>query len=177
MRIWNAFFLWMIHCPFIIAFAFRRQVQTFSQRWQWLHKRCHSYGKYQNVSVCLFIWKSIGVKKMNHSIFSSKQGNTERENYILTQSPLKETVADLWRLLKDYNSSTIVMLNQTSVDQVQYFSDFTQNSFYSNFILLCFWHMKMYHNFNNDNFYTLKDKYSLNTIFYNIFLKIIFGRR
>ena len=74
---------------------------------------------------------------MNHSIFSSKQGNTERENYILTQSPLKETVADLWRLLKDYNSSTIVMLNQTSVDQVQYFSDFTQNSFYSNFILLC----------------------------------------
>ena len=40
------------------------------------------------------------------------------ENYILTQSPMKETVTDLWRLVKDYNSSTIVMLNHISHDQV-----------------------------------------------------------
>ena len=50
--------------------------------------------------------------------FALLQGNNERENYILTQSPLKETVVDLWRLLYDYNSSTIVMLNQISADQV-----------------------------------------------------------
>lgn len=49
----------------------------------------------------------------------SKQGNNERENYSLTQSPLKETVTDLWRLMKDYNVSTIVMLNQISDDQVK----------------------------------------------------------
>ena len=37
----------------------------------------------------------------------------------MTQSPLKETVADFWRLMNDYNSSTIVMLNQIALDQVQ----------------------------------------------------------
>ena len=53
------------------------------------------------------------------------QGYTEAEYYILTQSPLKETVADLWKLVSDYNSSTIVMLNQISTAQVPYFNDFT----------------------------------------------------
>ena len=47
------------------------------------------------------------------------QGYNEGENYILTQSPLKETVADLWRLVNENNSSTIVMLNKISHDQVQ----------------------------------------------------------
>ena len=42
----------------------------------------------------------------------------KEENYILTQSPLKETAVDLWRLVDDYNSSTIVMLNQIPTDQV-----------------------------------------------------------
>ena len=31
---------------------------------------------------------------------------------------MKETVADLWRLIYEYNSSTIVMLNQIQTDQV-----------------------------------------------------------
>ena len=50
--------------------------------------------------------------------FALLQGINKRENYILTQSPLKETVADLWRLVNDYNSSTLVMLNQIPTDQV-----------------------------------------------------------
>ena len=47
------------------------------------------------------------------------QGYNEGDNYILTQSPLRETVVDLWRLVNDYNSSTIVMLNKISHDQVK----------------------------------------------------------
>ena len=48
---------------------------------------------------------------------SSIQGINEGQNYILTQSPLKETVTDLWRLVNDYNS-TIVMLNQIPMHEV-----------------------------------------------------------
>ena len=57
--------------------------------------------------------------------FALLQGINKRENYILTQSPLKETVEDLWNLVKDYNSSTIVMLNQIPTDQVQTISSFS----------------------------------------------------
>ena len=46
------------------------------------------------------------------------QGYNEGDNYILTQSPLEETVVCFWRLIYDYNSSTIVMLNQIPTDQV-----------------------------------------------------------
>ena len=47
------------------------------------------------------------------------QGINVEEYYILTQSPLKETVADLWRLIYEYNTTTIVMLNQIPYDQVK----------------------------------------------------------
>ncbi len=35
---------------------------------------------------------------------------------ILTQMPLSETIFDFWRLVRDYNCSTVVMLNQASVE-------------------------------------------------------------
>ena len=57
------------------------------------------------------------LRKINNFIFLL-QGYNDKENYILTQSPLKETVADLWRLVNDYNSSAIVMLNQITRYQV-----------------------------------------------------------
>ena len=47
------------------------------------------------------------------------QGINVEEYYILTQSPLKETVADLWRLIYEYNTTIIVMLNQIPYDQVK----------------------------------------------------------
>ena len=34
-----------------------------------------------------------------------------------TQFPLRDTVADLWRLVNDYNSFTIAMLNQPDDEQ------------------------------------------------------------
>ncbi|XP_052775337.1 receptor-type tyrosine-protein phosphatase T-like isoform X2 [Mya arenaria] len=37
---------------------------------------------------------------------------TQRDAYIVTQMPLPNTVADFWRLLYDYHSDTVVMLNE-----------------------------------------------------------------
>ena len=36
-------------------------------------------------------------------------------NYIITQSPMKETIPDLWRLVNDYNCKIIVMLENAEV--------------------------------------------------------------
>ncbi|KAK3591264.1 hypothetical protein CHS0354_010629 [Potamilus streckersoni] len=39
-------------------------------------------------------------------------GYTQRDAYIVTQMPLPNTVADFWRMLYDYSSDTVVMLNE-----------------------------------------------------------------
>ena len=71
-----------------------------------------------SIRMSIFIGNSLmSLRRINYLIFLL-QGNNDRLNYILSQSPLKETVVDLWRLVNDYNSSTIVMLNQISTDQV-----------------------------------------------------------
>ncbi|XP_060083634.1 receptor-type tyrosine-protein phosphatase kappa-like [Ylistrum balloti] len=44
-----------------------------------------------------------------NAIFLS--GYTHRDAFIVTQMPLPNTVADFWRMLYDYNSNTVVMLN------------------------------------------------------------------
>ena len=36
----------------------------------------------------------------------------QRDAYIVTQMPMPNTVADFWRLLYDYHSDTVVMLNE-----------------------------------------------------------------
>ncbi|XP_064605996.1 receptor-type tyrosine-protein phosphatase alpha-like [Liolophura sinensis] len=43
-------------------------------------------------------------------------GYTHREAFLVTQMPLPSTVADFWRLLYDYQSDTVVMLNEFSRD-------------------------------------------------------------
>ena len=40
------------------------------------------------------------------------QGYTHRDRFIVTQMPLPKTVADFWRMLYDYNSNTVIMLNE-----------------------------------------------------------------
>ena len=40
------------------------------------------------------------------------QGYTHRDSFIVTQMPLPNTVADFWRMLYDYNSHTVIMLNE-----------------------------------------------------------------
>ncbi|XP_071120808.1 receptor-type tyrosine-protein phosphatase epsilon-like [Mytilus edulis] len=39
-------------------------------------------------------------------------GYTSRDRFIVTQMPLPKTVADFWRMLYDYNSNTVIMLNE-----------------------------------------------------------------
>ncbi|CAC5399120.1 Receptor-type tyrosine-protein phosphatase T,Tyrosine-protein phosphatase non-receptor type 22,Receptor-type tyrosine-protein phosphatase kappa,Receptor-type tyrosine-protein phosphatase F,Tyrosine-protein phosphatase 99A,Tyrosine-protein phosphatase Lar,Receptor-type tyrosine-protein phosphatase alpha,Receptor-type tyrosine-protein phosphatase epsilon,Receptor-type tyrosine-protein phosphatase gamma,Receptor-type tyrosine-protein phosphatase N2,Receptor-type tyrosine-protein phosphatase U,Receptor-type ty len=39
-------------------------------------------------------------------------GYTHRDRFIVTQMPLPKTVADFWRMLYDYNSNTVIMLNE-----------------------------------------------------------------
>ena len=40
------------------------------------------------------------------------QGYTQKDRFIVTQMPLPDTVVDFWRMLYDYNSDAIVMLNE-----------------------------------------------------------------
>ncbi|KAK3090599.1 hypothetical protein FSP39_012997, partial [Pinctada imbricata] len=39
-------------------------------------------------------------------------GYTHRDSFIVTQMPLHNTVADFWRMMYDYNSHTVIMLNE-----------------------------------------------------------------
>ena len=43
------------------------------------------------------------------------QGYKQRNAYILTQSPMTNTVVDLWRLLVDHRSVTVIMLDHNDV--------------------------------------------------------------
>ena len=40
------------------------------------------------------------------------QGYNDRNEFILTQHPLEDTIGDFWRLIWDYNIRTVVMLSQ-----------------------------------------------------------------
>ena len=43
------------------------------------------------------------------------QGINKTRSYIITQSPVKDTIADLWRMINDYNCKIIVMLESAGV--------------------------------------------------------------
>ena len=47
-----------------------------------------------------------------HDIVFIFQSYMQRDAYIVTQMPMPNTVADFWRLLYDYHSDTVVMLNE-----------------------------------------------------------------
>ena len=57
------------------------------------------------------------MKSLENDFSPNIQGFERARSYILTQSPLAEATADIWRLMNDTNSSTIIMLNQISGDQ------------------------------------------------------------
>lgn len=55
-------------------------------------------------------WKVIVFDKT--PCFLHLQGYTMKDRLFVTQMPLPNTVADFWRMLYDYNSDGIVMLNE-----------------------------------------------------------------
>ena len=52
---------------------------------------------------------------MHTRVHLPSQGYKERNAYIITQSPMTATVVDLWRLLNDHESRTVVMLDHSDV--------------------------------------------------------------
>lgn len=54
---------------------------------------------------------------------SYEQIGNQRQNVIMTQAPLPETIEDFWRLVFDYKCHTIIMLNEaTAEDRVLFFT-------------------------------------------------------
>ena len=47
-------------------------------------------------------------------MFALFQGYKERNAYIVAQSPMTSTVVDMWRLLYDHESHTVIMLDVES---------------------------------------------------------------
>ncbi len=48
------------------------------------------------------------------------QGYTKNDEYIITQHPMKSTVADFWRMVWDKNSMTLVLLSDTDEEVTLY---------------------------------------------------------
>lgn len=46
------------------------------------------------------------------------QSHKQPAAFVVTQHPLPNTVADFWRLVFDYNCSSVVMLNELDTAQV-----------------------------------------------------------
>lgn len=47
------------------------------------------------------------------------QSHKQPAAFVVTQHPLPNTVADFWRLVFDYNCSSVVMLNEMDTAQVR----------------------------------------------------------
>jgi len=47
------------------------------------------------------------------------QGYRQSNAYVVTQWPLSETISDLWRMIYEYNISTVVLLNEQSPSNVR----------------------------------------------------------
>lgn len=65
---------------------------------------------YESTRVCLE--QIAGVEGSDYINASFCDGYTQRNAYIATQSPLPETVEDMWRMLIEHNSGIIVMLTK-----------------------------------------------------------------
>ena len=48
---------------------------------------------------------------ISHEFSLCLQGNVQRDAYILTQAPMSNTTEDFWRMVSQYDISTVVMLN------------------------------------------------------------------
>ena len=60
------------------------------------------------------------------------QGNVQRDAYILTQAPLPNTTEDFWRMVSQYDVSTVVMLNDLRKE-----SEVNESSLLD-FVLFCY---------------------------------------
>lgn len=63
---------------------------------------------------------SVFVKSYASSLVTSRphQSHKQPAAFIVTQHPLPNTMGDFWRLVFDYNCSSIVMLNEMDAAQV-----------------------------------------------------------
>ena len=60
------------------------------------------------------------------------QGYKKIDKFITTQMPMADTVVDLWRMMYDYNCTSIVQLNAMDPD------DEVKMLLYTNFIVIFF---------------------------------------
>ena len=65
-------------------------------------------------------------------LFGCCQGYFKKDEYIVTQHPLADTVADFWRMVWDQNTMTVVLLSP--VDDVRLDDDIAVNAFENSII-------------------------------------------
>ena len=56
---------------------------------------------------------------ISRGLCHSFQSHKQPAAFVVTQHPLPNTVADFWRLVFDYNCSSVVMLNELDTAQVR----------------------------------------------------------
>lgn len=71
-----------------------------------------------NLGLLLFIRVSLTDVYSMKSLSFLCQSHKQPAAFVVTQHPLPNTVADFWRLVFDYNCSSVVMLNEMDTAQV-----------------------------------------------------------
>lgn len=72
------------------------------------------------------LWHHLGLLSISTSLMDviyeacvvPLQSHKQPAAFVVTQHPLPNTVADFWRLVFDYNCSSVVMLNEMDTAQV-----------------------------------------------------------
>ncbi|XP_071851983.1 receptor-type tyrosine-protein phosphatase mu-like isoform X2 [Apostichopus japonicus] len=70
-----------------------------------------------------YLMTDVGDRGNNYINASFLSGFQKKDMFLGTQMPLESTIIDFWRMVWDYNSPTIIMLNKLTVQMSQYWPD------------------------------------------------------